>query len=68
MRYIVYERPVGLKCWTIAHKESGLAGEFGNKENAEKFAEETRKTMRYIKVWDKEVPTETFIAEIELPA
>jgi hypothetical protein len=66
MRYIVYERPVGLKCWTIAYKESGLAGEFGRLESAEEFAEETRKTMRYIKAWDKEVPTETFIAEIEL--
>jgi hypothetical protein len=67
-RYIVYCRPVGSKCWTIAPKDRGAPAEFHKRETAEEFIRDVLSTR---KGWKSGIPNQTpmegIIIEVELP-
>ena len=67
-RYIVFERPVGSACWTLAHNDKQMVRSFHKRELAEAFAAEVEATHRG---WLHGVPDQTAmtatIAEFDLP-
>jgi hypothetical protein len=72
MRYIVFERPKGLKCWTMAYKTAKHGGDipaqFRTKEQAQDFiATVTASKTAWIEAWQMFVPVESHIASVKLP-
>jgi hypothetical protein len=67
-RYIVFERPQGSKCWTLARKNlkgGDVIAQFNKRESAVEFSLENSKTLCG---WYNYAPMECFVAEVELPA
>ncbi len=68
-RYIVFERPEGSKCWTIAMVDNyRLPASFQTSKHAERFVSETHsKRLGWSGGKPNQTPMQSHIAEVELP-
>ena len=67
-RYIVFERPEGSKCWTMAFKDSGLPASFMNRGMADMWVEEEHSHRRgWLHGKPNQTPMQAHIAKVELP-
>ena len=67
-RYIVFERPEGSKCWTMAFKQSLVPASFMNKMMAKIWVKDYHsKTKGWHDGKPDQVPMQSHIAVVELP-
>jgi len=62
IRYIIFERPKGSLCWTVAYNDDGLAMQATKRITADALAKTVRQKLAF-----HGQPTRTYIAKVDLP-